>query len=235
MFLVAEDFLSINGEGLNAGMLAHFIRLAGCPLRCDYCDTAWAQTEKAGKTTALEAIIEKLNASPAAFVTLTGGEPLAAAGIEKLIAAILEETDKILEIETSGAIALEPFLAMFGDSDRLHFTVDYKLASSGMTSRMIQENYHSLRTGDVIKYVIGGEEDLEMAIQHHMAWLGTQRNQMGSEDNHRHVGATPIFSPVFGKIEPSQMVEAVKDNCLFLVRIQLQLHKYIWEPTLQGV
>lgn len=218
--LIAETFLSINGEGLYAGCLAQFIRLAGCILKCDYCDTAWAQEKSAGKEQSVDAIIDLIKASPADYVTLTGGEPLAAKDAQVLIRAILEQTDKTLEIETSGAIDLEPFLQAFGDSNRLHFTVDYKLESSHMTDRMILSHYQKLRKGDVVKYVIGTEKDLELALIHLKSW----ENE-----------ATPIFSPIFGAIEAARLAEAVKEKGLSRVRVQLQLHKYIWEPTLQGV
>lgn len=219
MYLMAEEFLSINGEGLNAGVLAHFIRLAGCPLKCDYCDTAWAQTKMAGKETSLEAIIELLQNSPANYVTLTGGEPLAAEGIKTLIEAILAQTNKQIEIETSGAVSVEPFMKIAQSTERLHFTVDYKLGSSGMSAHMISSNYDCLQTGDVIKYVIGSEADLLEAVAHH----------------HLHKKGTAIFSPVYGLIEASRLVDVVKELKLSDVRIQLQLHKYIWEPHKQGV
>jgi 7-carboxy-7-deazaguanine synthase len=226
MFLVAEEFVSINGEGLNAGVLAHFIRLAGCPLSCSYCDTAWAQTKCAGKPMSCEEIVALLDASSARFITLTGGEPLAAEGIETLIEAILNQTNKVLEIETSGAIDLAPFIERFGHEDCLRFTVDYKLGSSGMMQRMILTHYSKLRVNDVIKYVIGSEQDLEQAIVH----IGVVSSILKGE-----LKATPIFSPVYGKIDPQVLVEAVKTKGLSQVRIQLQLHKYIWEPTQQGV
>ncbi len=217
---LAESFVSINGEGLYVGYLAHFIRLSGCILRCSYCDTAWAQEKAVGEETRVSEILELLKQSPAAHVTLTGGEPLASNGVEDLIKGILEETNMVLEIETSGAVDLEPYIEAFGHEPRLHFTVDYKLPSSLMTEKMVKKNYACLRKGDVVKYVIGTEEDLVSALNHLKTW----ENE-----------ATPIFSPIFGKIEANRLVEAVKDNRLAKVRVQLQLHKYIWDPNLQGV
>lgn len=217
---LAESFLSINGEGLYVGYLAQFIRLSGCVLSCSYCDTAWAQNSGVGDESSVAEILQLLKASPAKHVTLTGGEPLAAHGVMTLIKAILEETEMELEIETSGAVDLEPFLRAFAHEPNLHFTVDYKLPSSLMTDKMIKSHYALLRKGDVVKYVMGTEEDLNCALSHLKTW----KNE-----------ATPIFSPIYGKIEASRLVEAVKDHELSEVRVQLQLHKYIWDPNLQGV
>ncbi len=226
MFLVAESFLSVNGEGLEAGVMAQFLRLAGCPLRCSYCDTAWAQTAEAGKQMTLSEIIDLLKASPAKWLTLTGGEPMAALGITELLEAILRETDMSIEIETSGAVDLRPFIAHFKGEPRLRFTVDCKLDSSGMYDRMVTEHYSQLRSIDVIKYVIGSEKDLFQAIAH----VGSLNIGIGTVN-----GATPIFSPVYGNIEARRLVEAVLEEKFNRVKVQLQLHKYIWEPTKQGV
>ena len=217
---LAESFLSINGEGLYVGYLAHFIRLSGCILKCSYCDTAWAQDSKVGTETNPEALLDLLEDSPVKHVTLTGGEPLASKGVMDFIKEVLEKTDMELEIETSGGVALKPFIDAFGSDSRLHFTVDYKLPSSLMQGNMIPENYPLLRKGDVVKYVIGTEEDLQKAIDHLSSWQSE---------------ATPIFSPIYGKMEASRLVEMVKDKALSQVRVQLQLHKYIWDPNLQGV
>lgn len=223
MYLVAETFESINGEGLHAGYLAHFIRLSGCPLRCSYCDTAWAQEANVGTKRSLEDLIEEIKASPARFVTLTGGEPLAVPLIGNLIGEILNNTDKYLEIETSGAVDISPLLESFLGHKRLSFTIDYKLPSSGMEAFMLKDHYLQLRHQDVVKYVIGSEEDLRVATEH-----ANLISLKGSQ-------AVPIFSPVFGKIEPARIVEVVKDKALTHVKVQLQLHKYIWDPQLQGV
>lgn len=230
MFLVAETFLSINGEGLHPGEMAFFIRLAGCPLRCSYCDTAWAQGPESGKETSLAALLAQIQASPAPHVTLTGGEPLAADGVASLIEAVLTQTDKNLEIETSGGVDIEPFIGHFGKHERFHLTVDRKLGSSAMADRMIEANYSLLRKNDVIKYVIGSEADLREAMAHLSALYPSGNG--GHAAKHR---PTPIFSPVYGQIDAKRLVEAVLEAKLSTVRIQLQLHKYIWEPNQQGV
>lgn len=226
MYLVAESFLSVNGEGLEAGVMAQFLRLAGCPLCCSYCDTAWAQTPEAGKQMTLSEIIEQLKASPAKWLTLTGGEPMAAPGITELLEAVLRETDLRIEVETSGAVDLRPFLAHFKGESRLRFTVDCKLDSSGMYERMVMAHYSELRPNDVIKYVIGSEKDLFQALAH----VGSLDIGQGELE-----GATPIFSPVYGNIEARRLVEAVLQEKFNRVKVQLQLHKYIWDPTKQGV
>lgn len=226
MYKVAESFLSINGEGLEAGVMAQFLRLSGCPLSCSYCDTAWARGREAGTDMSLEAIIDLLKASPANWLTLTGGEPMATEGIMDLLEAILSETDMRIEVETSGAVDLRPFLTHFQEESRLRFTVDYKLDSSGMLPQMVTGHYSQLRPTDVIKYVIGSEKDLFQALTH-VASLNIGSGKLE--------GPTPIFSPVFGQIEAKRLVEAVLLEKLNRVKVQLQLHKYIWDPCQQGV
>lgn len=205
--LVNEIFDSIEGEGKRAGELATFIRLTGCNLRCSYCDTAYAFKE--GKEMSLEAIEEAVNRFN---VTLTGGEPLMQ-DVHRLIE--LFDTHEI-NIETNGSMDIEPYKKY----PHVFFTIDYKCTSSGMSNKMLESNFKQLRPQDVLKFVVGCKEDLLQA----------------KEICNRYFPVCQVYvSPVFGKIEPAEIVEFIKDNNLAEWKIQLQLHKFIWNPQERGV
>lgn len=221
-FRLAEHFISINGEGCKAGELALFLRFTGCNLRCSWCDTMWANTNDAPYTAVttkdLVKTAEDAYASGVRNITLTGGEPLLQPDIAELITA-LAETGMRTEIETNGAVLLNPFAGLH----RPVFTMDYKLPSSGMERFMLTENFDLLNEQDSVKFVIGSGEDLERA------------SQIIDEYRLAEKHCTLFFSPVFGKIEPAEMVEFMKERGLGSVRLQLQLHKFIWDPEKRGV
>ncbi len=230
MYLVNECFTSINGEGLKAGQMADFIRMSGCPLRCSYCDTTYAQSKNAGRTMPLSELLAFLQSSPAQNLTLTGGEPLAQEGVLTLVQHILKHTTKNIEIETSGSIAIEPFLKL-REERRLSFTLDFKLPSSGMSSEMVLENYRKLKSFDVVKYVVSGKEDLQVVKSHFL--------DMAKHYTSAHMPRA-ILSPAYGKIEASALVNWLMDQAKASDRfahmgVQLQLHKYIWNPNERGV
>lgn len=222
VFRLAEHFISINGEGRKAGELALFLRFTGCNLCCSWCDTMWANEKDAPYTSVttdeLLRIAENASASGVRNITLTGGEPLLQTDIAELIAA-LAETGMNTEIETNGAVSLEPFTG----AHRPAFTVDYKLPSSGMERYMLTENFDLLEAPDSVKFVIGSREDLGRAAQI------IDEYRLGEKP------CTLFFSPVFGKIQPADMVDYMKEHGLGGVRLQLQLHKFIWDPEKRGV
>ena len=200
-FRLAEHFISINGEGRTAGELALFLRFTGCNLRCAWCDTMWANEKDAPFTAVttkdLTDIAENAAKAGVRNITLTGGEPLLQKDIAELIAAL--DTPGIrVEIETNGAVALQPFAG----EHRPVFTVDYKLPSSGMD---------------------GSRTDLERAAEIIEIYRLDEKPCM------------LFFSPVFGNIEPAEIVEFMKERKLSCVRLQLQLHKMIWDPEKRGV
>lgn len=218
-YKVAEMFTSINGEGRKAGQLAVFVRFAGCNLSCSYCDTRWANEpgtpyqKISGKD-----IVHNILKSGIKNVTLTGGEPLLQPDIRTLLER-LEENGLETEIETNGSISMKPY-----DDIRNHLcmTMDYKLPSSGMEKNMCLDNFRHLFPQDTVKFVCGNKEDLEKAAQ-----IAEQ------------FGLTEIcavyFSPVFGKIRAEEMVEFMKERKLNGVNLQLQMHKFIWDPQKRGV
>lgn len=219
MLPVVEKFVSINGEGAHAGELAAFIRFYGCNLSCSYCDTRWAnRPDSTAKLETVQHLSDWVIAKGINNVTLTGGEPLLHDEISDLI-AVLSAKGLRVEIETNGSVALDSFASM---PNRPVFTMDYKLPSSNMEMFMQRDNFALLKQGDTVKFVAGSEEDLETALDVIDHYDLTSRCHI-------------YFSPVFGKIKPSSIVDFMIDHRLNGVRLQLQLHKYIWEPGRRGV
>ena len=218
VFQLAEHFISINGEGQCAGELALFLRFAGCNLRCDWCDTAWACGKDAPHEDVTLRQIEQIAADAAAQgvrnVTLTGGEPLLQKHIADAI-RMLADMGLHTEIETNGAVPLEPFLHCGGV-----FTMDYKLPSSKMEQHMHAENFALLQARDTVKFVCGSREDVLRAKE-----IAEQFRPQ-----------CPLYlSPVFGRIDPAEIVEIMKAERMGNFRLQLQLHKFIWDPQARGV
>ncbi len=219
LYKVAEKFVSINGEGPRAGELAVFLRFCGCNLNCGYCDTRWANTSDVKHELAsAEELVAYVKSTGVKNVTLTGGEPLLQADIARLI-KLLGASGAEVEIETNGSVPLQNIVSL---SPRPAVTADYKLPSSGMEKHMLPENFSYLTLRDAVKFVVGDKRDLLRAED--------IINQYGLTDKCR-----VYFSPVFGKIEPVEITEFMKERKLNGVRLQLQLHKIIWNPDMRGV
>ena len=218
---VAENFISINGEGTRAGELAVFVRFTGCNLRCSYCDTMWANEPGCPYEEMSPAqICEYVRSTGIKNVTLTGGEPLLQKDMDKLISLLISKCGVRVEIETNGAVDLRPFAEL--PEGRPLFTMDYKLPSSGYEDRMIAENFSVLEKEDTVKFVSGSRADLERA--------GEIIEKYGLLDR-CHV----YFSPVFGRIEPAEIVDFMLNKRMNKARIQIQMHKVIWDPNARGV
>ena len=218
---VVEKFLSINGEGTRVGELAVFIRFKGCNLHCGYCDTMWANASDVSYAElSAEEIFEFVQSTGVRNVTLTGGEPLLQNQDElgRLLRLLLNDQKIRVEIETNGSVDLAPYCGMY----RPVFTMDWKLPSSGCESEMNRENLELLAGQDTVKFVVGSEEDLRRA-----ALLIGQYQLTGR----CHV----YLSPVYGKMEPERIVEFMKSHLMNDVRLQLQVHKIIWDPDRRGV
>lgn len=219
IYKVAEIFSSINGEGTRAGELAVFVRFRGCNLNCSYCDTSWVnQPDTPFTPMDKEEILGAVMETGIRNVTLTGGEPLLVPGVEEVI-EILGRNGLSVEIETNGSIDLLPFDVI---NHRPLFTMDYKLPGSGMEDKMNLRNFELLKKNDTVKFVAGSEKDLERAAEIIRTYSLTERCHV-------------YFSPVFGRIAPADIVEFMKKNKLNGVRLQLQLHKFIWDPMARGV
>lgn len=218
MFNVAEKFVSINGEGQKAGQLAVFIRFAGCNLRCSYCDTKWANDfDLKGENLTAEQILEHVLDTGVHNVTLTGGEPLLRPEIEELI-SMLVKAGLWVEIETNGSVPLKPL----EKDSRPHFTMDYKTPSSNMESEMLVSNFDLLEPDDVVKFVCGNSEDLNCTYDIIKKYNLTEKCKV-------------YLSCVFGNLQPSAVVDFMKEKNLNGVNFQLQMHKFIWNPDKRGV
>jgi len=214
---VNEIFYSIDGEGLRTGELAVFIRLAGCNLNCSYCDTKYAIKGYLGTKMIIEEILNEVKKYNCRNITLTGGEPLIHFRVKELIDELINNNYKV-NIETNGAVDITPYL------DKCLITMDYKLPSSGMEQHMILDNLEKLTENDVLKFVTE-ESDFE-----------TIKRILTDYKIKSYV----YISPIFGKIEPERIVDFMKQlNELGInmekIRVQVQLHKVIWDPEKRGV
>jgi 7-carboxy-7-deazaguanine synthase len=218
---VVEKFISINGEGRNAGQLAVFVRFKGCNLSCSYCDTQWANVSNA-KCVELspKEIVEYILSTGVSMVTLTGGEPTLQKDFHTLL-ELLSKENLSVEVETNGATDISKFCDI---SNRASFTLDYKCPSSGMESKMLLSNYQYLdkSKGDVVKFVVGSVEDLDRMS--HIVEEYSLKNR-----------CYVYVSAVFGKIALSDIVEYMQAQRLNGVSLQLQMHKFIWNPNARGV
>ena len=216
---VVEKFISINGEGSKAGELSVFIRFKGCNLNCSYCDTKWANESECGyEELSPYDILLYILSSDIKNVTLTGGEPLLQRDMPLLLDILGQYRDIYTEIETNGSVDLAPFTGAANTA----FTMDYKLPSSGMEDQMLLSNLEILRPEDTVKFVAGSSEDLDKAR------LIVEK--YGLTDKCR-----VYFSPVFGQIDPADIVGYMAEHKLNKVRMQLQMHKFIWAPDKRGV
>jgi len=208
MLKINEIFKSIQGESTYAGLPCTFVRLAGCNLRCTYCDTNYAYYE--GKEISDEDIIAKIDEYGVKCVEFTGGEPLLQEETPKLIKTLLDNGYNVL-IETNGSICI-------GCLDkRLNIIMDYKTPKSGMSERMRPKNFEFLKPTDQIKFVLMDESDYiwakDIIIENKLA------------DKFENI----LMSPAYGELSPKDLVGWVLKDDL-QVRVQLQIHKYIWAP-----
>lgn len=220
MFPIIEQFLSVDGEGPIAGRLAAFVRFQGCNLRCSWCDTTYSfEQENVTAYRTAEEIYKIIKESGASCVTLTGGEPLLQPEIGSLLKILNEDDSLLTHIETNGSVDITPFVEEFPN---LCFIVDYKLEGSNMTAQMNENNLTAVRPVDTYKFVVSSFRDLQQATDVIRKNRLCERTQV-------------FFSPVLGKIEPAEIVEFMKMERLDKVRLQLQLHKIIWNPAQKGV
>jgi 7-carboxy-7-deazaguanine synthase len=210
---VNEIYESIQGESTWAGLPCVFVRLTACDLRCTYCDTEYAFYE--GKKRLVSEVLDEVLAGGTPLVEITGGEPLLQKNVLPLMTALCDAGRTVL-IETSGAHDISKI------DPRVHRIMDLKTPGSGECARNLWSNIAHLEKRDEVKFVIGSREDYEWS-----------RDQVREHDLTARCG-TVLFSPIFGRIEPRQIVEWILADKL-QVRFQLQMHKFIWEPRARGV
>ncbi|MBT6106410.1 MAG: 7-carboxy-7-deazaguanine synthase QueE [Porticoccaceae bacterium] len=203
---ITEIFHSLQGETSTTGLPTTFVRLTGCPLRCGYCDTAYAF--EGGQKMALSEIMATVDDYGARYVTVTGGEPLAQPQCIELLKELCDAGYRV-SLETSGAMPI-------ADVDKRVFKiVDLKTPGSGEVNRNLYDNIPLLAPHDEVKFVICDRQDYN--------WSCLKMDELGLADR----AAEILFSPSQGQLAPKQLAEWIlqdKRN----VRMQLQTHKYIW-------
>lgn len=209
---VTEIFHSVQGESTFVGMPCVFVRLTGCPLRCTWCDTEYAFF--GGSEYSLDDILGKIRSYGCPLVEVTGGEPLARTDTDILLRRLCQEGFTVL-LETSGAVDT----ALVDPS--VHIILDVKCPGSGMTDRMHWPNVERLRPKDEAKFVIQDRIDYDWAKSVLDRFRLTER-------------CSVLFSPVFNTLDPRDLAEWMLADRL-PVRLQLQMHKYIWAPDMRGV
>lgn len=211
---VTEVFHSLQGESTRAGLPTVFIRLTGCPLRCRWCDTAYAFS--GGEPLAIPAILERVAAFGCPTVCVTGGEPLAQPNCLPLLTALCDAGYSV-SLETSGALdiaAVDP---------RVSRIVDLKAPDSGEAEKNRWENLDDLRPTDELKFVLASRDDYEWAKA-----VLAGRHEKSAPAGRRLAGMCPVlFSPVWDTLPPAQLAGWILEDRL-PVRFQLQLHKMLW-------
>ncbi|MBO5667598.1 MAG: radical SAM protein [Lentisphaeria bacterium] len=206
MLPVVETFASIQGESTHAGRKCFFIRLAGCNLRCNYCDTVYAWD--GGTARSVDFLVREVKNSGLDLVEVTGGEPLIHAETPELLQALLDAGKEVL-LETNGSVSIA------GIPAAVRKILDCKTPGSGMSDCNDFNNYQLLQAHDEVKFVISGRDDFDWAagiIEKYRLWQKTENL---------------IFSPVWGRVTFEELAQWVVD-CPLPVRMQLQMHKLIW-------
>ena len=209
---VCEIFTSIQGESSHAGILCTFIRMAGCNLRCSYCDTTYAYEE--GMELPENEILNEVTLIGTHLVAITGGEPLLQKGIFHLVERLVNEGYKVL-IETNGTLSIKDI------DSRAIIVLDLKTPGSGMSEDMDFSNIDYIKPTDEIKFVITDRVDYE--------WSKKIINKYKLKSR-CHV----LFSPAFGKLMPEELIKWMLEDRLD-VRLNLQMHKYIYGSDTRGV
>jgi 7-carboxy-7-deazaguanine synthase len=205
---ITEIFYSLQGESNTVGLPTVFIRLTGCPLRCVYCDTAYAFS--GGKKIEISEIIAQVEQYGTRYVTITGGEPLVQPACLELMTQLLDK-GYFVSLETSGALDMS-----LVDS-RVVKVMDLKTPGSGELSKNLYQNIHHLNYKDQVKFVIGNDEDYDWSKAAITEYELPGRCEI-------------LFSPVMGQQDPTELAEKILQDRL-PVRFQIQLHKLLWDDA----
>jgi 7-carboxy-7-deazaguanine synthase len=210
--LIHEIYRSVQGESSFAGLPCVFVRLAVCDLRCSWCDTPHAFTQ--GEAMTLDAVTERVYELGGPLVEITGGEPLLQEEVFPLMSRLADAGRTVL-LETSGAHSVSRI------DRRVHIIMDLKCPDSGESEQNCWANLDVLKPSDEVKFVLASRRDFDWAaetIRHHGL-------------DHR-LGV--LLSPAFGLVSPLELSSWLLESGL-QVRMQIQLHKYIWDPKARGV
>ncbi len=206
---ITEIFYSLQGEARTVGLPTVFVRLTGCPLRCLYCDTEYAF--HGGEIMSLENIAQRVAAHTPAYVTVTGGEPLAQPNCLPLLSLLCDQGYEV-SLETSGAMPVK------GVDPRVVKVLDLKTPASGEVGRNDYSNIEYLTLNDQLKFVICDRGDYE--------WARFKLDEYALAARVSDV----LFSPSHEQLPPRQLAEWILEDRL-PVRLQLQLHKLLWEDA----
>ena len=209
---ITEIFHSIQGESSYAGQPCVFVRLTGCPLRCTWCDTDYAFY--GGRECSIDEVLATVQTYGCRLVEVTGGEPLVQPECLPFMTRLCDAGYTVL-LETSGAVDIAPV------DLRAHVILDVKCPGSGMTDRMHWPNLSRLAAKDEAKFVLADRADYDWAREILARYDVTGR-------------CSVLFSPVFDKLDARELAEWILADKL-PVRLQMQLHKYIWAPDMRGV
>ncbi|MDG2291395.1 MAG: radical SAM protein [Phycisphaerales bacterium] len=222
--LINEIFHSIQGESSRIGLPCVFVRLRGCHLRCRYCDTEYSFTEGGRRT--IESILHEVLDHDCPLVEITGGEPLLQEKVHELMSSLCDH-DRTVLLETSGACDISPC------DPRVIRILDLKTPGSGEVDRNDWSNIAKLRQQDEVKFVLTDRADYE--------WMKDVLEEYGLPARVGVILASPVHTQPSGKVipgmqglEPQQLAEWILEDGL-PVRMQLQLHKFIWDPSTRGV
>ncbi len=213
MLTVNEIFHSIQGESTHAGRPCVFVRLTACDLRCTWCDTPYAFTE--GRKMSVDDVAARVRDYNCDVVEITGGEPLLQKEVYPLMERLLHD-GKTVMLETGGHLSAEQVPA------GVVRVIDVKCPGSGEADKMHWPNLERLRSSDEIKFVLKDRADYDYAR------AVVEKHELVSRC------AAVLFSPVHGVLEAKQLAEWILADRL-AVRLQLQAHKYIWDPQTRGV
>jgi 7-carboxy-7-deazaguanine synthase len=209
---VCEIFTSLQGESSYAGLPCTFVRLSGCNLRCVYCDTQYSYEE--GEEMSVDEIRERVKSAGVGLVEITGGEPLLQKDTPGLVSGLLEEGHTVL-LETNGSVSI-------GGIDRRAVVIlDVKTPGSGMGGKTDLANFDLVKPTDEIKFVLCGRADYE--------WAKESLAKHGLTEK-----ARILFSAAVGMLAPSDLARWIIDDRLN-VRLNVQIHKYIFGPDERGV
>ena len=200
---ITEIFYSLQGEAKEVGIPTVFVRLTGCPLRCNYCDTAYAF--KGNNPLSIQHILDEVAQYNAQYVCVTGGEPMAQSNCLKLLDSLIDSGYNV-SMETSGSIDITPV------NSKVSIVMDIKTPSSTEEHQNRYENLRILKSKDQLKFVIASRSDFD--------WC----NEI--LDNHE-VESEILFSPVYESLKPVELAEWILEKKLN-VRLQVQLHKLLW-------
>ena len=200
---ITEIFYSLQGEAKEVGIPTVFVRLTGCPLRCNYCDTAYAF--KGNNPLSIQHILDEIAQYKTQYVCVTGGEPMAQSNCLKLLDALIENDYKV-SMETSGSIDIAPV------NSKVSIVMDIKTPSSTEEHQNRYENLLILKNKDQLKFVIASRSDFDWCTK--------------ILENHE-VESEVLFSPVYESLRPVELADWILEKKLN-VRLQVQLHKVLW-------